>query len=151
MSEGLQYSQCVRPVRNSSSDAPLTETIKSEETGQKPTDLAYVAGILDGEGCFRWHNSPTIGVDTTAKETAQALYDRCGGTCSVLKRKTNADRTVFRWAIYGTNAIKLCQLLAPYLTEKQQQAGLLVSLVRYPPHSAMRESLKQRLTRLKRK
>lgn len=151
MSEGLQYSQCVRPVRNSSSDAPSTETIKSEETGQKPTDLAYVAGILDGEGCFRWHNSPTIGVDTTAKETAQALYDICGGTCSVLKRKTNSGNVVFRWAIYGTNAVNLCKTLIPYLTEKAHQAEVLIALVRYPPNSAMRESLKQRLTRLKRK
>ena len=150
MSEGLQYSLCVRPVRNSSSDAPSTETIKSEETGQKPTDMAYVAGILDGEGCFRWHNSPCIGVDTTSKETAQTLYDLCGGSCSVLKRKTNANKTVFRWTIYGANAVNLCRLIGPYLTEKKMQAELLISLVKYPPNSAMRNSIRDRLDRLKR-
>lgn len=35
------------------SDVLSTENTASETVGPTPTDLAYVAGYMDGEGCFR--------------------------------------------------------------------------------------------------
>jgi hypothetical protein len=118
-------------------------------TGLKPTELAWAAGILDGEGCFTMGDSPCVCVESTSRETTEELFRILGGNCVAVNRRTNADRAVFRWRVYGKTATDICEELKSYLREKEPQAELLIHALHFPPRSAMRESIKSRLKKLK--
>ena len=94
-------------------------------------------------------DSPCVCVESTSRETTEELFRMLGGNCSAVSRRTNADRAVFRWRIYGKNAIKLCGVLKAYMREKSHQAELLIHSLRFPPRSAMRNSIKSRLKKFK--
>ena len=94
-------------------------------------------------------DSPCICVETTSRETTEELFRILGGNCAAVKRRTNADRAVFRWRVYGKNAIQLCEVLKEYLKEKRNQAELLIHSLKFPRKSAMRNSIKSRLKKLK--
>lgn len=150
MSGKFQYSRYERLGNHSDSDAPSTVSIRSEPTGQRLTDLSWAGGLLDGEGCFRASSTPTISVESTSKNTVERLHELFKGTCSAEKRRTASGRQVFRWRIYGKNAVEVCESVLPYLVEKQKQAELITSFYRYPTRSAMRRSISRRLSKLKR-
>ena len=150
MSAYFQYNRSEKLEMPSISNAPSTENTKSVETGQKPTDLSWASGLLDGEGCFMFHSTAIIAVDSTSKTTVERLYKILGGSCSALNRRTDSNRPVFRWRITGPSAVLACRLIKEYLVEKKKQAELLIIFNRFPVNSAMRESLRQRLSDLKR-
>jgi len=150
MSGKFQYSRYERLGNPSGSDALSMVSIRSEQTGLKLTDLSWAGGLLDGEGCFRASTTPTISVESTSKNTVERLYELFEGTCSAEKRRTASGRQVFRWRVYGKNAVKVCESVLPYLVEKQKQAELLILFYRYPKRSAMRRSISRRLSKLKR-
>tara|TARA_R100000700_G_C3160029_1_gene136330 strand:- start:672 stop:992 length:321 start_codon:yes stop_codon:yes gene_type:complete len=104
---------------------------------------------MDGEGHFSG-NKTTITVESTSKTTIEELYRILGGKCTVLKRKTNANRPVFRWRVHGDSARNVCSLLLPFLIEKKKQAEIISILNKFPIRSAMRDSLLERLSELKR-
>ena len=122
----------------------------SEETGQKPTEIAWAAGLIDGEGTLAVFPSPSVTVDNTSKEVVEALHLMFGGKCYALNRLTNAGRQVFRWRVCGAEATQACLSVADHLREKDIQAILLSRFHLYPPRSAMRESLRVRMKHLKR-
>ena len=136
----------------SDSDASLTELSKSEETGLKPTDLAWAAGLLDGEGCFHIHNqSPVVKCVMTSKKPIRDLYEIFGGKCAAAKERSGPfNRPVFRWTIYGREAAAFCAVIKDFLREKREQAHLLSIYRRYPLRSAARKSIEKRLKSLKR-
>ena len=121
-----------------------------ETTGQRHIDLAWASGLIDGEGCFTFHKSVTIRVETTSRACVEELFRIFGGSCAAVKRRTTGDRSVFSWAIYGKKAINVCVELSGLLKDKEIQAILLSRIHKYPPRSAMRESLQSRLMKLKR-
>lgn len=121
-----------------------------EEIGQRLTDLAWAGGLIDGEGCIEATGSLRITVQSTSRATVESLHEILGGKCYVESRKTAKGRTVFRWALYGPNALAALHTLDGYLVEKKDQAKLAASFYRYPPKSAMRASIKERLSKLKR-
>jgi len=123
---------------------------KSDETGLKPTDAAWVAGLIDGEACFTFHNTPCISIDSTSPNVLEEVYRLFGGRCSPVNRRTSIGRPVFRWRIYGGNAIQVCKITYEYLKDKKEQAALLSCVYKYPPRSSMREALIKRITELKR-
>tara|TARA_B100000700_G_scaffold325762_1_gene435383 strand:- start:1568 stop:1837 length:270 start_codon:yes stop_codon:yes gene_type:complete len=86
----------------------------------------------------------------TSKSTIEKLHQILGGNCAAINRKTNKNRQVFRWRVSGSEAIEICKLLLPFLVEKQKQAELVSIFYRFPPNSAMRESIIHRLSELKR-
>lgn len=123
--------------------------IKSEVTGQRLTDLNWLAGLVDGEGCFRVDNSPTVSIDTTCRTVIEETNRIIPGNCKALKRKTTVGRPVFRWRIHGNKAIEAAVTLAPFLKDKKEQAILLASFCNYPPKSAMRDAIIRRLKAMK--
>ena len=125
-------------------------TTESEATGPKPTDLAWAAGLLDGEGCFSLTNTPYITVESITPGVITEMNRIFGGNCVALKRKTSRGNVVFRWRIYGQNALNVCRSTAQYLVDKKEQAHLLTRALYYPSNSAMRTALKRRISSLKR-
>lgn len=119
-----------------------------EPTGLKPTDLAWLAGIVDGEGYVCYSSTAVVQVETITPELADVPAAMFGGSVSVKKRR-NAD--VYRWSVYGDKALKVLEHIIPYLTYKKAQAEIVLHSGKYPPRSAMRKSNKDRLSYLRKK
>jgi hypothetical protein len=141
-----------RPVRSSSSDARLTVNIESGVTGQKLTDpeLAYFAGYLDGEGCFMYGNSPEVDISNTYPHTLMEFKAAFNGAVALKSRGEGRTRTSYRYRVSGSNAIRLCKAVLPYLKEKKSQAETLITMFELPRGSESFRVLMQELTRLKR-
>ena len=66
------------------------------------TDLAYIAGLFDGDGCITINNHQATGygslrciLTTTDEATVIYLKEEFGGHCQVLKRRKDTWRKVF--------------------------------------------------------
>ena len=116
-----------------------------EEIAYKPTQvmLAYLAGIIDGEGCIgiecmgpcqrkngtwaRKHNyyTPRLTVVNTNKFIMFTLMRCLGGTFDI--RKTIAGRkTCYRWHVFGKKLEESIKSILPYLQIKHEQARLVL-------------------------
>lgn len=103
----------------------------------KDTDLAYIAGFIDADGCIGLNTSRN-----TATVHGMAHYPRISGFSidrhalefvqSVLGgRITDSQgpgqrRIHYRWAVNGIDAIECAKVLIPFLRIKKAQAQLLV-------------------------
>ena len=133
-------------------DAASQENTRLETHGPTPTELAYVAGYIDGEGCLRSNKG---GVDIQIKNTyPHVLYEiqrLFGGTVNVVRRSKRDPnhRTTFNFSIFGDGARNMAILLLPYLREKADQAHLLLMVNKFKSGSAMRDFIVRRLKELK--
>jgi hypothetical protein len=116
----------------------------------RPTWLAYLAGYLDGEGCFTlWHErTPVISVSNTFPYVLQALLGEFGGRIN-RKVTTHRDRTAWEWRVCGDRAIDAAEIVRPYLIEKRSQADLIIQVRTWPPGSQQRRNIVDRLRKLK--
>jgi hypothetical protein len=104
------------------------------------TELAYIAGYIDGEGCIRWEqHSPCISVETCSPHALKLIKRIFGGTIFSRKRegKNQTRRTTHRVRYYGDNCILVIKMIYPYLLEKKDQAEHLMDIYK------LREKLKQ--------
>ena len=104
----------------------------------KLAQVAYLAGIIDGEGCFTirkktYKNGRTLYTPriTIAMNTAQPLdlaFGMSGG--SIRARQTTGHNVpyIFVWEISCTKAKRMAQIILPYLRVKIEQARLLINL-----------------------
>lgn len=104
---------------------------------REAVQFAYLAGILDGEGCFAikktkplqgrknpWY-SPCISVGMTSEPVIQLLKDTFGGSMRK-ERARKGYKPIYRWAVTSKRkAIKVLKKVRPYLIEKKEQADVL--------------------------
>lgn len=91
------------------------------------SDIAYVAGIIDGEGCIgiyrasraRSGHSLLIKVSMTEPHAIQLLIDSFGARANPY---TNKFGVVYRAVYTGERAYKFLQLIVKYLRVKRAQA-----------------------------
>lgn len=97
-------------------------------------DVAYLAGLIDGEGCLairnrvRWKSISVevVGTDRVPLDWAQATF---GGVVGKLHEKRPNRRQPWHWRITATEpAAELARIVRPYLKVKQAEATLLVVL-----------------------
>lgn len=108
----------------------------------KDTDLAYFAGIVDGEGCL------TIGTYANTKKgtpiwntylqvsnTDEALIDwivAVFGCNKVLytpnQTPKNSRKLVYRWQCTGERLLHLCELILPYIVAKKRQVEIMIEI-----------------------
>lgn len=109
-----------------------------------PVDLAYAAGIIDGEGTigiteyavrkdrkspqFRCYVSMAMTDPTLPMWFAQSF----GGTAHGYDARQPQQKGFTRWAVQNRKAADVCALLLPYLRLKKQQAHLLVNFYADP-------------------
>ncbi len=110
-------------------------------------DRAYVAGILDGEGCIcfnksTWHISPgspnpafhlRIRLATTSEQLRQWLLHKFPGRLyqrkmiPVNKQGVKSRRVCYEMIVSGTNLSRVfLKALLPYLVIKKEQAELML-------------------------
>jgi hypothetical protein len=104
----------------------------------KRVELAYIAGLMDGEGCFtvvksKAESTPIktqYGIriefcmcDLGPIELIAKLFDRPIGT-----RRLKSGRTAYMVNLHATKAFSFIVSVLPYLIGKRQQAILLLTL-----------------------
>ena len=112
-------------------------------TNQTPEQFAYLAGIIDGEGCFyfgqvkqgrygngtQWHCK--IAVTSTDKRLTDWLNDLFGGTKEQRYRYTSKKayvRPIYRWDASGAMLDYICPLILPYLVIKKEQCEVMMEI-----------------------
>ena len=109
----------------------------------KDTDLAYFAGIVDGEGCF-WigkipkkvgdgyvseHYRGVLKIDNTDKRLLEWIDIVFSGTSSARCRTTSSrkfEREIFTWNATGDRLLDLCELVLPYLVIKKEHCENMI-------------------------
>ena len=108
------------------------------------TDLAYAAGIMDGEGsiCIRRHvyktgvhNIPSFTVYAEIRmtnwEAVSFVYDTFGGHLTE-KGLTKKGKIIYDWKIYSKKAVCFLEMIKPYLKCKHRQAAIAASFQKLP-------------------
>jgi len=109
----------------------------------KPTDIAYLAGIIDGEGSIYIGNfscnpktklpyyQTNIQVSNTDKALIDWLKNTFGGLVNTRTRKqipANSRKQVFMWTVTGERLTHLCEEILPYLICKKRQAEIMLKM-----------------------
>lgn len=112
-------------------------------TNYRPIDLAYMAGIIDGEGCF-WiglipkksgdgyatsHYRGLLKIDNTDISLIDWIDTVFSGTCSARTRCTSSrkfERPVFTWNATGDRLLDMCEQILPYLVIKKQHCENMI-------------------------
>jgi len=97
------------------------------------TDKAYIAGIMDGEGCFNMIKNPKrnsihsarIMVVNTEMSMLSFLKDRYGGFVIESKSKMQ-KRYRWMWVLSNSNIDKFLHDILPYLVVKKEQAKIMI-------------------------
>jgi len=109
----------------------------------KNTDKAYLAGIIDGEGCISVagrksgsrrgrYLTPTLQVTNTRRELLDWLYERYGGGIYAHMRTIQRGRKpCWLWSCAGQKALKAIRDARPYMLLKCEQADILLVMKRY--------------------
>ncbi len=98
-------------------------------------DLAYMAGIMDGEGCIHigreQHSDRLIPcywleimIGITDRYICRLFHGNFGGTVRNIGEATETHYAKWMWRISGNKASDMLQLLLPYLRLKHSQAEL---------------------------
>jgi len=103
--------------------------------------LAYMAGIIDGEGSItitdctkkqsRTFFTTSLGISTTDKVLIDWVVDKFGGwNSSYTPKQTpkNSRKKVYRWQITGENLETLLKLVYPYIVIKKQEIEIMLAM-----------------------
>lgn len=94
------------------------------------TEYAWAAGIVDGEGYIgingggntRKAFTLSVKLDMIHKPTLDRLAAIFGlGNVMPLNRYTKAGRQVWRWQVFGNNALTVLKLIQPYMLTKLEE------------------------------
>jgi hypothetical protein len=101
----------------------------------KPTeeDYAYLAGLIDAEGCFRIKRSKpknkpnpvyniTLEIGNTKFPIFPFLVERFGGTVSFTQPKREKSKPVANWSIHALTLSKVIPTILPWLICKKDAA-----------------------------
>ena len=106
------------------------------------TDLAYIAGIIDGEGSITIHKvkghhgevNPVyclfVRVCNTNPAMIQYLHNMCGGCqrYSPRNKREQDKRSLYEWVIASKQAEKLLKTISSYITCKQDEIKIALLL-----------------------
>lgn len=97
----------------------------------RPTQLAWLAGYLEGEGCFRIGaigrskhrprstGTPTVKVAATDWDVVVKAATLMGCEAKRTNRQTVVGKLVFTAEIHGDRALALMQMLLPHMCERR--------------------------------
>ena len=108
-------------------------------------DLAYAAGLIDGEGSIQIvkHRDPTcrqgyklwlnVTVSMCDPEAVEWANNTFGGSLYTPKAKTSSGRTIYRWSVTTRAAANFLKSIRPFLKVKAEVADIAIafSAIRY--------------------
>lgn len=122
----------------------------------KKVDLAWAAGILDGEGYVSIRRGTgrnlaflQVGVNITSPEVVKRLRQVFQRGCVSRTTKTKAGKRVHKWAVVSQDAAAVLRLVLPYLVilekRRQAQVGLEFQAQKRPGPGTIRDRGTSRL------
>lgn len=98
------------------------------------TDLAYMAGLVDGEGCVGVHLRKrgdmltVLNVANTDPNLMSWIQERFGGRIYIHKRHKDKPRwkVCLSWRVVNLQARSILKVLIPFLTIKKERAELAI-------------------------
>ena len=93
-------------------------------------NLAYVAGIMDGEGSIgfaktRGYATPRVLVTNTNISLLQDLAGCFGGNINPLSKRKQGWKKAYSWRITSARAVNFIEKIYPYLRIKDRQAQVV--------------------------
>lgn len=104
----------------------------------KETNIPYVAGLFDGEGCVYIYERKAVGgmvnpsfamavtVSSTNSDILYWLKGLFGGSINFHKRVKLIHRTCGEWRICSLQALPLLKSIQPYVRIKKEQVNLAI-------------------------
>ena len=97
----------------------------------KKTDLAYFAGIFDGEGCIiirkvKGYHNVMVAVANTNEWLCRQFYFSFGGGVRLRSKQIQNRQPIWAWQAYSSDAKNTLVLLLPYLKLKKPQAEIAI-------------------------
>jgi hypothetical protein len=101
-----------------------------------PADVAYCAGLFDGEGCisasrsYHCQKNVRVSIYVTMCDRAgpEFMARTFGGHVREWKRKTRSGKAVFSWGLHCRKAAAVLELMLPYLQIKRSRAESAIKL-----------------------
>lgn len=119
------------------SDPNMSFSKMCQDSSPPDPTLAYVAGLIDGEGCIgiqsskagrQYYAEVTIGMVIKARPLLGEIQKHFGGTV-VRGRKPSAKWAAsLKWRIGGDSALEFLEKIGPYLMLKRQQLEQALAL-----------------------
>lgn len=117
----------------------------------EPVNYAYLAGILDGEGCLRVSKNHQANMTSPFYQSAVQvgmqdyrvleMFKRAFGGSVYKERVVHGRLPVYRWRINSKRGtIKLLKKLLPYLVTKKEQAEALMEFCKRTPPPTKRNA-----------
>lgn len=100
---------------------------------QRETEVAWAAGLIDGEGCLRVqpNGTPDLTIDMVHQETIHRIRGIFGGTVRSYKR----SRRVWRWRARSCDVQKILAECQPYFITKGREAWELLHYLEAREHT----------------
>jgi len=120
----------------------------------KPELLAYMAGIVDGEGTIviehlRTRDVPRIAIGMTDRAVPQLFVDAFGGSFRRKPPSGMGKKDIWYWQIVGRRAVQILTYLYPYLIIKKPKAQECFNLRIRSRSDAAKENWARRKTNAK--
>ena len=96
-------------------------------------ELAYFAGIVDGEGCFAMHKhgggiyGTQLQVGNTDLLLMQWIHRRFGGSLALERHSNPKHQHMWRWYAKASDLDLITRSLIPYLITKKRQAEIFLA------------------------
>lgn len=109
----------------------------SENSKIEPTTLAYLAGMIDGDGYITINRSqrgrsvyhgPQIGIAGTRREPHDLAASLWAARCPATRRPIPGTGRSSQWSRQGAAAVQIIELLLPCLLIKREHAELALQL-----------------------
>jgi hypothetical protein len=130
------------------------------ERSPTASEVAYCAGVLDGEGTIAitrnrprgpTQHSPSFGLIVSVSNTNNALIlflcSLWGGTVIVSSKPKGNRRAAYRWLISGRKAVPFLKAVLPFLIIKRAEAELGIkfqSTKHYGPKRLSEKTINER-------
>lgn len=93
-----------------------------------PEVLSYVAGFMDGEGCFLYDDSPRVIISNTFLPVLLWMKSLFGGSIYTDEKRRSHHRAGYTLRFSGNDAIAFGWVVGPYLLEKHDQWSCMLDI-----------------------
>ena len=102
-----------------------------------PTTLAYLAGMIDGDGYItinrserngKVYHAPQVGIAGTRREPHDLAAGLFGGSVGIYYPRNPAHRPQYQWSRQGASAVEVIRAIQPYLLVKIEHSWLALQL-----------------------
>lgn len=96
------------------------------------TEIAYISGFFDGEGCVRIKQANQRGnsyyviahITNTNKEILEKVKGLFNG--QIRTQEKGVNKTIYNWSLSSSEAVEFLRTLSPFLIEKKKQSELAI-------------------------